>query len=100
MKNDFCLKEQSYFSYSDEEHFYKWLESIDGVENVTGSPQGLLIRLSGAGMSREGIYDLIALLTRYSYPMRFVRELVREDDQSWFQDPKNYWHSNVFGVLD
>jgi len=97
MKNEFYLKEKSYYSYLDEKHFYKWLESIEGVKRVAHSKEGLHIELTEHGISRSGVYDLLALLTRYGYEMQFVRDLIREEDESWFREPERYWYPGVFG---
>jgi hypothetical protein len=97
MKTEFFLKEKPYYSYLDEKYFYEWLEGLDGVRSVTSSNDGLCIKLAEEGMSRAGAYDLIALLTRYQYPMRFVSELIRPEDESWFREPEKYWHASVFG---
>lgn len=100
MKNEFYLREKSYYSYLDEKHFYEWLESVEGVKHVAHSKEGLRIELAEYGMSRSGVYDLIALLTRYGYEMQFVRDLIRPEDESWFGEPERYWYAGVFGNTD
>jgi hypothetical protein len=100
MKNEFYLREKSYYSYLDEKYFYEWLESIEGVKSVRHSKQGLHVELKEDGMSRGGVYDLVALLTRYKYEMQFVRDLIRAEDESWFREPDKYWYLGVFGGVD
>jgi hypothetical protein len=98
MKTEFCIRQDHFYSYLDEKHFFTWLESIDGIRDVKGTTAGLLVRLAGKGLDRSGAYDLIGLLARYGLGMRFVRDLIRPEDEAWFDDPAKYWHSQMFGA--
>jgi hypothetical protein len=98
MKTEFCIRQDHFYSYLDEKHFFTWLESIDGIRDVKSTTAGLAVRLTGIGLDRDGVYDLIGLLARYGLAMGFVRDLIRPEDEAWFDDSTKYWHSRVFGA--
>jgi hypothetical protein len=89
----FTIKEPRYFSYLDEQHFYSWLQSIDGVIDVAGSSSGLMVRISDEGLSREGLYDLLAIFARYALDTGSIAQFVKPEDKSWFGDPLAYWNN-------
>ena len=90
--DNFTLKEPRYFSYLDEFHFFSWLESIEGVIDVAGGEEGLVVTVSSNGLSRDALYDLIAILTRYSLSVESILQVVGQDDVAWFNDPTAYWN--------
>lgn len=91
-KDKFTLKEPRYFSYLDEVHFYDWLKSIEGVIDIVGGAEGLVVTVSENGLSRDGLYDLLAILTRYSLSIDPVSQIVGQSDVAWFNDPLAYWN--------
>lgn len=98
--NSFVVfKEKSYLSYYDEKYFYAWLESIDGVEKVKGIDAGnLRVDLTGPFLSRTGAFDLIALFTRYSYPLSPIRDHISPEDMAYFKRPDARWFEALFGA--
>ncbi|APG06015.1 hypothetical protein BJI69_20330 [Luteibacter rhizovicinus DSM 16549] len=95
----FYFKEKMYFSYLDEHHFYAWLESIDDVVKAEGTPRGIRVTLRGAYLSRGGAHDLLALFTRYGYPLAMLRKFLAPADDAWFRDPAAYWISELYKDL-
>jgi hypothetical protein len=94
----FTFKEGRYFSYYDEKYFYAWLEAIEGVENVTGIEAGKLrVDLASPYLSRTGIFDLIALFTRYGYALTPLREHIAAEDLDYFKRPDARWYVALFG---
>lgn len=92
------FKEKRYFSYYDEKYFYAWLESIEGVKNVTGINAGnLQVELTGPLLSRSGAFDLIALFTRYGYPLTPLRDHISPEDMDYFNRPEARWYEALFG---
>lgn len=92
------FKEQRYLSYYDEKFFYAWLDSIEGVENVTGVEAGnLRVELGHVHLSRSGAFDLIALFTRYGYPLSPIRDHIAPKDVDYFKRPDARWYDELFG---
>lgn len=86
-----------YYSYSDEKSFFTWLESIEGVVSVKGTPQGLHVAFNAPFLSRAGAYDLIALFSRYGYPLAPIRSLIDTDDAGFFENQEAYWFEQLYG---
>lgn len=86
-----------YFSYSDEKHFFTWLESIEGIVSAKGTPQGLHVTFDGPLLTRAGAYDLIALFSRYGYPVALVRPFIDPADAAFFENRDGYWFEPLYG---
>jgi hypothetical protein len=50
-------------------------------------------------IDRTSLYDLIAAMTRYGLSLAVLRPLCDEHSDGYFQDPKKYWHSAVYGSV-
>jgi hypothetical protein len=74
-----------YFSYLDEEHFFKWLASITAVKGVVGTRHGLEVQIE-VPLPKESIYDLLALFRRYSIGKGNLNDFIAEEDQDWFKE--------------
>jgi len=85
-----------FYSQNDEDHFFNWLQSIPGIERVRGVGQKLEITIHHP-MARDSLYDLIALLTRYSLDRRPLKPLCDEQPGNYFREPGKYWHAAVYG---
>lgn len=95
-ENTILIKERRYYSYFDEKHFYAWLESLDGVVAVRGTAQGLCIDLQNRYLSKLGAYELIALFTRYGYPLSPIAPHINPEDQDYFHDPSARWFKALY----
>jgi len=86
-----------YFSQEDENHFFRWLKRIKAVQgNIVGSKHGLHLTLSDP-VDDDSLYDLIALLKRYSVDMRCLATLCTPANESWFRSSRKYWYRAIFG---
>jgi hypothetical protein len=86
-----------YYSYSDEKSFFTWLESIEGVRSIKGTPQGLHVAFDAPFLSRAGAYDLIALFSRYGHPLAPIRSLINPVDVAFFENQEGYWFGELYG---
>jgi|SRR5882757_1881448 len=96
MRNEFTIKETHYYTYQDEKHFFKWLNSIPSIEKTVGSPKGLTIHLTKKGLDIDDWADLSALLVRYGIDMSGMRGLVTPENEAWVKDPKRFWYDKIF----
>lgn len=86
---------ERFYCEADEDHFFAWLNGIEAVEAVTGSPEGIWVTLQ-VPASRSTFYDLVGLLTRYGLDRKSLRPLCDGQADPWFSDTKNYWYDAVF----
>ncbi|UPG88173.1 hypothetical protein L2Y96_12160 [Luteibacter aegosomaticola] len=91
------FKLKPYYSYSDEKHFFAWLESIEGVIDVKGTARGLHVSFDAPLLSRAGAYDLIALFSRYGCPLAPIRPFISPVDSEYFESPDSYWFEELYG---
>jgi hypothetical protein len=91
------IREKPYFSYLDEKHFFTWLESLEDVMAVRGTAKGLCIDLRERYLSKSGAYDLIALLTRYGYPLSSIAPRINPADDDYFRRPDARWYEEIYG---
>ena len=85
-----------FYSQTDEDHFFAWLESIPAVKKVTGRGRGLELIVERP-IDKESLRDLIALMTRYDVNRRPLRALCDEQEDEYFRDRGRYWRSAVYG---
>ena len=97
---ELLIKESRYFSQLDEDHFFSWLQEISGVMDVKGTPQGLIVSLASDRLSKESIYDLLAIHARYNLDMRQLAQFETKANSSWFRNPQAYWYKRVFGLAN
>jgi hypothetical protein len=90
------IKEPRFFySYNDEKNFFRWLEGIPAIKTVTGYSKGLKVVVK-TPIDDQDLRELLAVMSRYSLDLRSLKELLSEDNKSWFNDPTMPWHSAVF----
>ncbi|MGZ5875665.1 MAG: hypothetical protein ACXWKP_26595 [Bradyrhizobium sp.] len=85
-----------FYSRTDEDHFFAWLQSIPAIKRVTGKGRGLELVVERP-IDRESLRDLIAVMTRYDLDCRPLRPLCDEQKDEYFRDEGKYWHSAVYG---
>jgi hypothetical protein len=85
-----------FYSQTDEDHFFAWLESITAIKGVTGKGRGLELIVERP-IGEESLRDLIALMTRYGVDRRPLKPLCEEQKDEYFRDKRKYWHSAVYG---
>jgi hypothetical protein len=96
MPKQIVIPVETYYCYQDEESFYRWLKTIEGIERFVGGPQGLTLHVKQAGLNRDDWADLIGLFMRYDLNMRDLRELVTPDHEAWLKDPQKYWYQKMW----
>ncbi|MCA0314849.1 MAG: hypothetical protein LCH63_13590 [Candidatus Melainabacteria bacterium] len=85
-----------FYCQLDEDHFFKWLQEIDGVNGVRGHLTDLTVYLSVPVLSDAALRDLIGLLCRYEVPMSVLRSQLTQQNEHWFKDPEKYWYEKIF----
>ena len=86
-----------YYSPSDEEAFFAWLDKIPCVEDRHGRGDTLRIFVNAAAVDEQGLRELIALFYRYEIDQRQLAAFDRSEFAPWFRDKGSYWHKGVFG---
>jgi len=89
------IKEPSpYFSQKDEGHFFQWLQSIQAVTNVVGTPNGIEVTLQN--IDKDTLYELIAITSRYGIDKKCLAALCNSENETWFKDKNKYWYKSIF----
>src|ERR1700733_8667406 len=57
----------------DEDHFFRWLQQIEGVKEVRGHLRSLTVYLSVSSLSDAALRNFLGLLYRYAVPMSVLR---------------------------
>jgi len=97
MSGKLVVKEPSiFFSYLDEENFFRWLAAIPAVKGVVRVGPALEVAIDEP-IDEASLRDLIALLRRYGVDMKVLKDLVNPDNEAWFRSPVAYWFDSVFG---
>ena len=84
-----------FYSYLDEENFFRWLESIPAVTSVSRVGLDLEVSLRQI-LDEPNLRDLIAIFRRYGIDMKCLRHLATSSNESWFKNPIAYWYKDVF----
>ena len=85
-----------YFSQSDEEAFFRWLESIPCVKSFKGMGTSLFIELDETLLNRECLQELLALYYRFGNDMSVFQQFSKLDGYEWILNSKAYWYEKVF----
>jgi len=89
-----CIR---YFSKTDEDCFFGWLNSIPGVASVRGEGRNLYVTLNSALLADDTLRELISLHYRYSIPMYSLSQFETPENKGWFRNDSAYWYSAIFG---
>jgi hypothetical protein len=84
-----------YYSLLEEKHYFHWLEEIDGVVEITGTNDGIIVGLDRPA-DRRLLMEVIALLARFELDMSGLASLCREVDKDYFEDKSAYWYIPIF----
>ena len=85
----------AFYCHSDEDCFFRWLKSIEGVAEVIGAPEGLIVEFDRL-IDRDSFYELVGLLVRYGVQLTSLRAICESHPDPWFRDKSNYWYGGVF----
>lgn len=92
----FLIKEPApFYSYLDEENFFRWLKSIPAVKGIVRVAQGMEIKMESP-LSEPNLRDLIAIMTRYDIDMKDLRRFCDLTNEKWFKNRSSYWFKAVF----
>jgi hypothetical protein len=86
----------TFYSQTDEDHFFAWLQSIPDVKQVGGAGRAMEL-IVGRPMDKESLYDLIAIMVRYRMDCRPLKALCDEYPDGYFRREGTYWHAAVYG---
>lgn len=90
--------EITYYSYGDEEAFFKWVKGIGCVSDLQGAGRQLHITIDDAKVGAAELRELIAVFHRYKIDKKQLAQFASAENKSWFRDNKDaYWHKDVFG---
>lgn len=92
-----------YYSQGDEARFFQGLEGNPAVKKVTGFSRGprgsaLAVRIDPRKLTKEGMWDLIALLWRYERPLKPLRIFAKMRRFAWLKNKDMFWHKSMFGA--
>jgi hypothetical protein len=76
-----------FYSQTDEDHFFAWLQSISEVEKVTGVVRDLEL-IVRRPMDEESLRNLIALMRRYDLDRSPLKPLCEEQRDEYL---RNAW---------
>jgi hypothetical protein len=93
-KNVVTFAIPSFYSVEDEDHFFKWLYSLEAYKDVKGAGRELRLSLKTSRLSKRDQRKLIAIFSRYKIDMSVLRNLL-EPAAQW--PSKVYWFKEVFG---
>lgn len=95
---DIRVKEPSrFYSYLDEENFFKWMKSIPAVSQINRQGRDLVVTLTGQEIEKADLFDLIALFARYQIDMADLKKFADTEHGDWISNPDAYWYSSMFG---
>lgn len=86
-----------YYSQSDEDAFFKWLDTIPCVVNVEGSGRILYLDVKTEAVDTDALRELIAFFQRYSIDMKQLKQFDRPKYKKWLHDKDKYWYKKIFG---
>lgn len=89
-----------YYSYLDEENFFKWIESNPAVTAVERQGGRLIISFKSARIAEQDLRDLIAVFARYQISMRDIKKFAAGEHKQWLNNPDAYWYRSIFEGCD
>lgn len=87
-----------YYSQGDEDRFFRGLETNRAVVKFRGVGSNLLVTVNPRALTKDRLWDLIALLWRYEVPLRPLKIFAKSKKFSWLRNKEMYWHKSMFGA--
>lgn len=84
-----------FFSYNDEENFFKWINSIECIHQVKGIARELHLDVDTSSASDLDIREFVSVFKRYNIPLGNLA-IFATDKREWFSDPSMSWYKEVF----
>ena len=85
----------AFFSHGDERRFFEGLRELDCIKDFKGVGRGLVLNVELNRLSKERVFELMALLWRYEIDLSPMRELSKKEKFSWILRPDFYWHERL-----
>lgn len=86
-----------FYSRGDERRLFQGLAEIDCIKNIHGVGRGLVFDINLNRLSREKLFELVALLWRYQIDLQPLRQLAERNKKfAWLAEPHFYWHASMF----
>ncbi|WP_147329595.1 hypothetical protein [Paraburkholderia sp. DHOC27] len=86
----------TFYSMGDERRFFEGLNGIAAIKRIQGVGKGLEIDIDIRYLTKDAVWDLIALLWRYGIPLAPLRELAARKKFAWLSAERFYWHKSMF----
>ena len=87
----------TFYGRGDERRFFQGLSDLDCVKNVKGVGRGLVFDVNLNRLSKEKLFELLALLWRYQIDLAPFRRLAETNKRfAWLGEPHFYWHANMY----
>jgi hypothetical protein len=85
-----------FYAEADELSFLKWIDGIKAVRRWWYVSDCLYLNVS-TRPSQKDLRDLLGLFRRYKMDMRVLAPLRTATTATWFTNPKQPWHKDIFG---
>jgi hypothetical protein len=93
------IKLKAFYSPGDERRLFQGFNEIDCINQVEGVGRGLILDISLSRLSKEKLFELIALLWRYQIDVRPLRSLTEKNKRfAWLAETHFYWHAGMFST--
>ena len=86
----------SFYSTGDERRLFMGFKEIVAIRSAQGVGRDLLLDIEVAGLNKEAMRELLALLWRYGIPLTPLRVFAEKKKFAWLSDPQGYWYSAMF----
>ena len=85
----------SFHAEADELSFFRWIDGIKAVRRWWYETDCLCLNVT-TRPSQKDLRDLLGLFQRYEMDMRLLAPLRSATSATWFINPKQPWHQNIF----
>lgn len=82
----------TYFSLTDEDIFFKWLESIDCIKGMDGELRTLYLMVDETLLDESALDELWAVFKRYKILLSELKPLNCETSNAWFKKKRLVKH--------
>jgi hypothetical protein len=91
----------AFYSPGDERRLFQGFKEIDCIKRVEGIGRGLNLDITLNCLSKEKLFELIALLWRYQIDVSPLRSLAEKNKKfAWLAGTHFYWHASMFSTND
>lgn len=92
-------KNLKFFSKQDEAIFFEWIFRLDNIKKVSGKGCDVYLHVNTDDFTDWQLKELIALFSRYNVDMKQLRQLLTQENESWFcaTTAQGFWHEHIFG---